>query len=230
MPDLFISSDKMAPTNLKNDKDTSISVPKTMEPSETNSLARSGDQPEHPVRSPKTQIDDIVKTIEHDLALQVMEEEDFKPKPYISWHEYFMSVAQLAARRSKDPATQVGACIVNAQNKIVATGYNGMPNGVQDDNIPWGKVGSYLDTKYAYVVHAELNAILNSVLTDQTGCRLYVSLFPCNECAKAVIQSGIRHVIYLSDKHKEKEATIAAKKMFAMVGVLCEKYSELAEK
>lgn len=146
---------------------------------------------------------------------------------YIGWHEYFMSVAQLAARRSKDPSTQVGACIVNGQNKIVATGYNGMPNGVDDNLVPWDKEGTYLSTKYAYVVHAELNAILNSVLTDQAGCRVYVSLFPCNECAKAIIQSGIRHVIFLSDKHKEKEPTKAAKIMFRMAGIVCEQYSSL---
>jgi dCMP deaminase len=143
---------------------------------------------------------------------------------HISWHEYFMSVALLAAKRSKDPCTKVGACIVNGQNKIVATGYNGMPNGVQDDVIPWGKEGPFLETKYAYVVHAELNAILNSVLTDQTGCRLFVSLFPCNECAKAIIQSGIKHVIYLSDKHAEKDSTKASKRMFEMAGVHYEQF------
>lgn len=143
---------------------------------------------------------------------------------HISWQEYFMSVAQLAAKRSKDPSTQVGACIVTEQNKIVATGYNGMPNGVRDNLVPWTKEGTFLETKYAYVVHAELNAILNCILTDQTGCRLFVSLFPCNECAKAIIQSGIRHVIYLSDKHKDRDTTKAAKKMFKMAGVHCEQY------
>lgn len=155
---------------------------------------------------------------------KIREELDEKPKGYIGWHEYFMSVAQLAAKRSKDPSTQVGACIVNKQNRIVATGYNGMPNGVDDSAVPWTKEGKFLDTKYAYVVHAELNAILNCVTTDQTGCRLYVSLFPCNECAKAVIQSGIRHVIYLSDKHEERESTKAAKIMFRLAGVICEQY------
>lgn len=148
---------------------------------------------------------------------------------YISWDEYFMSVAQLASKRSKDPSFQVGACIVTKQNKIVATGYNGMPNGVDDDRVPWGKVGSYLSTKYAYVVHAELNAILNCVLQDLAGCRVYVSLFPCNECAKAIIQAGIRHVIYLSDKHKEKDATKAAKIMFQLAGVTCEQYASLSQ-
>lgn len=147
-----------------------------------------------------------------------------KASGHISWNEYFMSVAQLAAQRSKDPATKVGACIVNDQNKIVATGYNGMPNGINDSLVPWVKEGPFLDTKYAYVVHAELNAILNSILTDQTGCRLFVSLFPCNECAKAIIQTGIKHVIYLSDKHKEKDSTKAAKKMFKLAGVHHEQF------
>lgn len=174
----------------------------------------------------------LLDTIKHEL--RTFEDGDEKKVKanvqYISWHEYFMSVAQLAARRSKDPSTQVGACIVNSQNKIVATGYNGMPNGVHDDLVPWKKEGSFLETKYAYVVHAELNAILNSILTDQTGCRVYVSLFPCNECAKSIIQSGIRHVIYLSDKHKEKESTKAAKIMFKMAGVVYEQYSSLLSK
>lgn len=155
---------------------------------------------------------------------------DVKRTDYITWDEYFMSVALLAAKRSKDPSTQVGACIVSEENKIVATGYNGMPNGVHDDSIPWKKEGAFLDTKYAYVVHAELNAILNCNLSNQKSCRVYVSLYPCNECAKAIIQVGIRHVIYLSDKHKERESTKAAKIMFEMAGVLCEQYSSLLEK
>lgn len=143
---------------------------------------------------------------------------------HLSWHEYFMSVAELAAKRSKDPSSKVGACIVNGQNKIVATGYNGMPNGVDDKSVPWTKEGEFLETKYAYVVHAELNAILNSVLTDQTGCRLFVSLFPCNECAKAIIQSGIRHVIYLSDKHKDKDSTKASKLLLKLANVKYEQF------
>lgn len=147
-------------------------------------------------------------------------------RSHISWDEYFMSVALLASRRSKDPCTKVGACIVTAENRIVATGYNGMPNGVPDDVVPWTKEGPFLDTKYAYVVHAELNAILNCVLNDKTGCRLYVTLFPCNECAKAIIQSGIKHVLYLSDKHQDKDSTKAAKKMFELAGVVSEMYLE----
>lgn len=174
----------------------------------------------------------ILKHIEEKLAQVKLDKQIDEPgendqiasKRYISWDEYFMSVAMLAARRSKDPSTQVGACIVNSQNKIVATGYNGMPNGIRDDDIPWTKEGPFLETKYAYVVHAELNAILNCVLTDQTGCRVYVTLFPCNECAKAIIQSGIRHVIYFSDKHVNRESTKASKKLLSMAGVVCEQY------
>lgn len=138
---------------------------------------------------------------------------------YISWDDYFMSVAQLTAKRSKDPSTQVGACIANKQNKIVATGYNGMPNGIDDDIVPWDKEGSFMDTKYAYVVHAELNAILNRTLVDQDSCRLYVTLFPCNECAKAIIQAGIKHVIYQSDKHMDRDSTKAAKRIFEMAQI-----------
>lgn len=151
--------------------------------------------------------------------------DESKRKRYISWDEYFMAVAKLAGRRSKDPSTQVGACIVNDHNKIIGSGYNGMPNGVDDGHVPWAREGLYLETKYAYVVHAELNAILNCVLTDQRNCRIYVSLFPCNECAKAIIQSGIKHVIYLSDKHKHKDSTIASKKMFDLAKVKYEQYS-----
>lgn len=160
-------------------------------------------------------------------TVEIIRQNDIKidGSDHLSWHEYFMSVAQLASKRSKDPSTKVGACIVNGQNKIVATGYNGMPNGVSDRSVPWTKDGEFLDTKYAYVVHAELNAVLNSVLTDQSGCRLFVSLFPCNECAKAIIQSGIRHVIYLSDKHSEKDSTKAAKRMFELAGVKYEQFA-----
>lgn len=143
---------------------------------------------------------------------------------HITWPEYFMSVAQLASRRSKDPSTKVGACIVNEHNKIIATGYNGMPNGIDDDKVSWEKEGEFLYTKYAYVVHAELNAILNSVLTDQTGCKLFVSLFPCNECTKAIIQTGIKQVVYLSDKHKDKDSTKASKRMLNLAGVRFEQF------
>ena len=141
-----------------------------------------------------------------------------KRQDYITWDEYFMGVAMLAARRSKDPNTQVGACIVSPENIIISTGYNGLPNGCSDDEYPWGRDGK--ETKYPYVVHAELNAILNANGRDLRGSRLYVALFPCNECAKAIIQSGIREVLYLSDKYAESPATQASKRMLQSAGVV----------
>ncbi|HHU11743.1 MAG TPA: dCMP deaminase family protein [Clostridiaceae bacterium] len=145
-----------------------------------------------------------------------------KREDYISWDEYFMGIALLAARRSKDPNTQVGACIVNDQNKIVSIGYNGFPRGCDDDLFPWAREGRYLETKYPYVTHAELNAILNSSGFNLEGCKIYVPLFPCNECSKAIIQSGIRHVYYLSDKYKDTDPVIASKRMFDAAGVAYE--------
>ena len=133
-------------------------------------------------------------------------------KDYISWDEYFMGVALLSAKRSKDPSTQVGACIVNQQKKIVGIGYNGLPFGCDDESFPWERTGNFLETKYPYVVHAEPNAILNSNSQTQ-GCTLYVSLFPCNECAKLIIQSGIKEIVYMDDKYNGTEADIASKKM-----------------
>ncbi len=138
---------------------------------------------------------------------------------YISWDEYFMGVALLSGQRSKDPATQVGACIVNQQNKIVGAGYNGLPIGCSDDDFPWEKKGNFLETKYPYVCHAELNAILNNIGMDLTGCRIYTALFPCNECSKAIIQSGIKEVIYLSDKYNGSDASRASKRMLDTAGV-----------
>ena len=141
-----------------------------------------------------------------------------KRENYISWDEYFMSVAVLSSYRSKDPNTKVGACIVSPDKKIVGTGYNGFPIGCDDDVLPWEREGSALDTKYMYVCHAELNAILNSTRNLQ-DCTLYVALFPCNECAKAIIQSGIKHIVYLDDKYKTADNVIASKKMLDMAGV-----------
>ncbi len=141
-----------------------------------------------------------------------------KRKDVLSWDEYFMSMAHLSAKRSKDPNTQVGACIVNADKRIVGVGYNGFPAGCSDDCFPWERDGDFLDTKYPYVVHAELNAILNSIQSLK-GCTIYVSLFPCNECAKAIIQSGIKRVVYESDKYSGTQGNIASKKMFRDAGV-----------
>ena len=140
----------------------------------------------------------------------------------ISWDEYFMGISHLSALRSKDPNTQVGACIVDTDHKVVSIGYNGMPRGCADEQFPWEREGGFLDTKYAFVVHAELNAILNSPRSVK-DCTLYVSLFPCNECAKAIIQSGIKKVIYESDKYVGTDGNIASKKMLTEAGVeLCQ--------
>ena len=145
-----------------------------------------------------------------------------KRTDYISWDEYFMGVAKLAAHRSKDPSTQVGACIVSQDNIIISTGYNGMPKGCSDDEFPWDREGE--QTKYPYVVHAELNAILNANGRDLRGSRVYVALFPCNECAKAIIQSGVKEVVYLSDKYANTPGVQASKRMLDAAGV---KYSQL---
>ncbi|MCR4634049.1 MAG: dCMP deaminase family protein [Erysipelotrichaceae bacterium] len=136
----------------------------------------------------------------------------------ISWEEYFMGLAHLSGLRSKDPNTQVGACIIDKDKKVVSIGYNGMPRGCDDEDFPWEREGGFLDTKYAYVVHAELNAILNSP-RPVNGCTLYVSLFPCNECAKAIIQSGIKKVVYESDKYDGTDGNIASKKMLNEAGI-----------
>ena len=142
-----------------------------------------------------------------------------KRRDYISWDEYFMGVSMLSGMRYKDPNTQVGACIVNESNKIMSVGYNGFPVGCDDDVFPWDRVGDELETKYAYVCHAELNAILNNRGANLEGCRIYVTLFPCNECAKAIIQSGIKEVVYVSDKYAMTKGTIASKKMFDAAGI-----------
>ncbi len=142
-----------------------------------------------------------------------------KRQDYISWDEYFMGVALLSAKRSKDPSTQVGACIVNDKNKIVGAGYNGLPIGCDDDAFPWHKEGEFLQTKYPYICHAELNAILNNIGMDLKGCKIYTALFPCNECSKAIIQSGIKEVIFLSDKYHGSDIFKASKIMLDGAGV-----------
>lgn len=140
----------------------------------------------------------------------------------LSWDEYFMGLAHLSAMRSKDPSTQVGACIVNPYNRVVGIGYNGLPMGCNDDEFPWEREGSTLETKYVYVVHAELNAILNST-TSLQGCTLYVSLFPCNECAKAIVQAGIKKIVYESDKYADTDIVKASKRILNAAGVsLCQ--------
>jgi dCMP deaminase len=145
-------------------------------------------------------------------------------KDYISWDEYFMGVAELSSKRSKDPSTQVGACVASSENKVLTMGYNGMPIGCKDEDMPWAREGNNLDTKYLYVCHAEFNAILNSRV-PLDGSRIYVTLFPCNECAKAIVQSGIKEVIYTSDKYADTVATKASKKIFDLAGVKYRKFT-----
>lgn len=148
-----------------------------------------------------------------------------KRNEYLSWDAYFMGIALLSAQRSKDPGTQVGACIVGQDNKILSVGYNGMPTGCSDDVMPWDREGAPMETKYLFVCHAELNAILNYAGGSLRGARIYTTLFPCNECAKAMIQAGIREVIYLSDKYADSDSVIASKKMMDMTGLQYRAYT-----
>ena len=147
-----------------------------------------------------------------------------KRADYISWDEYFMGVSLLSGMRSKDPNTQVGACIVSEDNKILSMGYNGFPIGCSDEEFPWDREGDMIHSKYAYVTHSELNAILNYRGGSLKGAKLYVSLFPCNECAKAIIQSGIKTVIYDDDKYANTPGNICSRKMFDAAGVEYRKY------
>lgn len=147
-----------------------------------------------------------------------------KREGYISWDDYFMGIALLSAQRSKDPSTQVGACIVNDDNVIVGTGYNGWPRGIENDDLPWAREGSVLETKYAFVVHAEANAITNASISLKS-CRIYVALFPCNECAKLIIQSGIKEVVYMSNKHAALDSFKAAPVMFEKAGIIIRQYT-----
>ena len=155
-----------------------------------------------------------------------------KREDYITWDEYFMGIALLSAERSKDPSTQVGACIVSENNKILSTGYNGMPIGCNDDEMPWEREAEKPnDTKYPFVCHAELNAILNSPsLIDNKNAKIYVALFPCNECAKAIIQSGIKEIIYACDKYAQTDAVIESKMMLDRAGVKYRKYESKGKK
>lgn len=145
---------------------------------------------------------------------------------HISWDEYFMGVAVLSSYRSKDTRTKVGACIVNEDKRIIGIGYNGLPFGCEDDAFPWAYEGPNLETKYPYVVHAEPNAILNST-SSLKGATMYVTLFPCNECAKLIIQSGIKHIVYLSDKYHDSESSIASRRMFEAAHITLRQMKEV---
>ena len=149
-----------------------------------------------------------------------------KREAYLSWDEYFMGIAVLSAKRSKDPSTQVGACIVNKDNRIISVGYNGMPRCCSDDEFPWDKNDNPLDSKYLYVCHAELNAILNCDRGNVRDCICYTTLFPCNECAKAIIQSGMSEVVYMEDKYADSDSVVASKKMFDTAGVKYRLYNK----
>ena len=148
-----------------------------------------------------------------------------KRTDYITWDEYFMGVAKLAGMRSKDPNSQVGCCIVSKDNKILSMGYNGFPKGCSDDEFPWAREGDPLETKYLYVTHSELNAILNYQGESLKGAKLYVSMFPCNECAKAIIQIGIENVIYELDKYPDSDSVRASKRLMDAAGVRYYKYN-----
>src|SRR5665647_2479765 len=148
-----------------------------------------------------------------------------KRTDYVSWDEYFMGVALLSARRSKDPGTQVGSCIVSSEKRILTVGYNGMPSGCSDDEFPWDRVGDPLDMKYLYVCHAEMNAILNSGHSELRGSIVYTTLFPCAECTKAIIQKGIKEVIYLSDKYAGDDLFVAARRMMDAAGIVYRAYT-----
>lgn len=149
-----------------------------------------------------------------------------KRTDYISWDEYFMGIAHLSAMRSKDPNTQVGACIVSQENKILSMGYNGFPKGCDDDEFPWRREGELYDSKYAYVTHSELNAILNYRGGSLEGTKLYVTLFPCNECAKAIIQAGIAELVYADDKYNGTPASLASRRMLKAAGVKMTPYTK----
>lgn len=153
-----------------------------------------------------------------------------KRENYISWDEYFMGIAQLSGMRSKDPHTQVGACIVSGNHKILSMGYNGFPIGCSDDAFPWEREGDELSTKYPYVTHGEMNAILNYRGGSLEGTILYVSLFPCNECAKAIIQAGIKKIVYDSDKYALSPSTVASKRMLDAAGVEYVQYRRTGRK
>ena len=159
-----------------------------------------------------------------------MDKKGQKRQGYLSWDEYFMGVAMLSGMRSKDPHSQVGACIVSKDNKILSMGYNGFPKGCSDDAFPWAREGEPLDTKYLYVTHSELNAILNYRGGSLEGSKIYVTLFPCNECAKAIIQAGIKTIIYKEDKYPDSPSVWASKRMLNAAGVRYYQYDQTGRK
>lgn len=147
------------------------------------------------------------------------------PKPNnLSWDEYFMSIAVLTSYRSKDENTKVGSVLVSYDNKILGTGYNGLPTSIDESLFPKSREGNLHETKYAYVIHSEANCLLNTTVFDISNSRMYVTLFPCNECAKLLIQKKVSEVIYLSDKYHDEPSYIASRKMFDAMGIITRKY------
>lgn len=146
-----------------------------------------------------------------------------KRSNYISWNSYFMGLALLSSQRSKDPSTQVGACIASDDNRVLSMGYNGFPNGCSDDEFPWDAEGEMLEIKNTFVCHAELNAILNAG-GNVRGSTIYVTFFPCHECTKAIIQSGIKKIVYIDDRNHQKPSIVASRKMLRSAGVEFREY------
>jgi dCMP deaminase len=147
-------------------------------------------------------------------------------KNYLSWDECFMQMANVIAQRSKDPSTQAGAVVVNQDNVVVGLGYNGWPRGIEVNQLPWEREGKPSETKYVYICHAEENAVYNANNSTK-DCKIYCTLFPCNECAKTIIQNGIKEVIFESDKYHDTESCIASRKMLDLAGI---KYREYISK
>jgi len=189
--------------------------------SNDSSSEQSGNEEKRQIKRLKTH----VETVDHNQNGLAAPGKTGKRTDYINWDDYFMAVAFLSAQRSKDPNSQVGACIANEDRKIVGIGYNGMPIGCSDDELPWSReANSELDTKYPYVCHAEVNAIMNKNSASTKDCSIYVGLFPCNECAKIMIQAGIKEVVYKCDKYHDKPAFIASRKLLDMAGVNYRQY------
>ncbi|XP_044493405.1 deoxycytidylate deaminase [Mangifera indica] len=182
--------------------------------------------------NPKKHFSRIDSSCNGDCSKKSTSQSHFDPskrKGYLTWDDYFMSIAFLSAERSKDPHRQVGACLVSQDGVILGIGYNGFPRGCSDDKLPWAKkskTGNPLETKYPYVCHAEVNAILNTNHASAVGQRLYVTMFPCNECAKIIIQSGVSEVIYFVEKRLNNSDTayVASHQLLSMAGVKVRKH------
>lgn len=166
---------------------------------------------------------------EYELEINRHRIYDNKDENYIDWDSYFMGIADLSSFRSKDPNSKVGACIVSEDNRILSIGYNGCPNGFDDKYMPWNREAECeVNRKYFYVVHAEANAILNykGNKEDLKNATVYVNLFPCNECAKMIVQLGIKNIVYSSDKYNGTDGNQVAKILFDRCGVKYRKFDD----